>query len=356
MSVKSQLRKRIQAASILLLIVVAVLAGCGTIRTYYASLEMHDEDNPARNSRPLKDRYAIEIAQRFGLMALFSTVAYRNDLDDLRESHGIESDCNYKDNWGFGMPQVEGNGRWMRLQSIPATSVLDTSVGCLDDRKRGLFYETYVYRSGDGMFEEAVIVYRGTENVSGQLLSDWSANLSAFLGFEPEQYKIARQNLPKIIDTLKRLNQGKHGAREVQIFVTGHSLGGGLAQQAGYLSPDVLEVFTFNTSPVTNWSSLRLDHQIANNYPVIFRLYHIGEALDPVRTFTTATTSSRFGRYDIGVQIEPKSRFYGHAVQIFTCEFANRLVSNGDRLADHHYPESYARMDVLRDTRICSER
>ncbi len=177
MSVKSQLRKRIRTASILLLIVVAVLAGWGAIRTYYASLEMHDEDNPARNSRPLKDRYAIEIAQRFGLMALFSTVAYRNDLDDLRESHGIESDCNYKDNWGFGMPQVEGNGRWMRLQSIPATSVLDTSVGCLDDRNRGLFYETYVYRSGDGMFEEAVIAYRGTENVSGQLLSDWSANL-----------------------------------------------------------------------------------------------------------------------------------------------------------------------------------
>lgn len=126
-----------------------------------------------------------------------------------------------------------------------------------------------------------------------------------------------------------------------------------MAQQAGYLSPEVLEVYTFNTTPVTNWSTLRLDHKVANNHPIIFRLYHTGEVLDTLRKFTTAVTSSRFGRYDTGVQMEPKSNISGYAVMIFTCEFANRLLSNGNIEAAHNYPVSYAEVNIFQDAHFC---
>lgn len=205
---------------VLYLLFISLLAGCGTIRTYYASFEMHDEANEARNSRPLHDQYAVEIAQRFGLMALFATVAYRNDLELLRKSHKIESDCSYEENSNYGMLEAVNSGSWIRLQSIPSTLSLNTSVGCPDDRVKGLFYETYVYKNNKGIFKEAVIAYRGTENNQGQFLSDWTANLSAFFGFEPAQYKLARQKPPKLISTLKRLNHKKNVASDIQIFVT----------------------------------------------------------------------------------------------------------------------------------------
>lgn len=346
---KTDTLRRFVVVALVLIATFVMLVGCGTVRTYYASWDKFDDRNPAENDRPLENRYATEIARRFGLMALFSEIAYRRDLEKERTLNGDESDCFLSDNKRFGMPEVEGRGNWHRLTAIPSTSGIDPSIGCLDDRESGLFYETYVFEDSEGRYLEAVIAFRGTENVQGQVFSDWQANLAALFGFEPRQYEKARLKLPDLLQTLTTLNP------QILIYTTGHSLGGGLAQQAGYLSRNIKEVTTFNTSPVTNWTTLRLKGKVDNNYPVIFRLYHTGEILNRVRQVTTAFTSSRFGRYDIGVQIDPKSLVHGHSMKIFACEFARRLALNDGASAEHYYSSYYARKHVLGDPKICGK-
>lgn len=83
------------------------------------------------------------------------------------------------------------------------------------------------------------------------------------------------------------------------IHAVGHSLGGGLAQQAGYLSKKIKEVYTFNTSPVTNWTHLRLRGLVRNGYPIIHRIYNSGEGLSGIRATATAATTARHGLHDI---------------------------------------------------------
>jgi len=344
---RKRIWRRIVMVSVTFLATFVMLAGYGTVRTYYASWEKFDELNPARNERPFENRYAIQIARRFGLMALFSEVVYRHDLEGKRTLSRDESDCDLSENRRFGMPEDEGEGQWHRLAAIPSTNGVDPSVGCLDDRASGLFYETYVFRDNEERYLEAVIAFRGTENVKGQMFSDWKSNISALFGFEPRQYQQARMKVSAVLDALEALNP------DISIYATGHSLGGGLAQQAGYLSAKIKEVTTFNTSPVTNWTTLRLEGQVDNNYPVFFRLYHTGEILNRARQVTTAFTSSRFGRFDIGVQIEPKSLVLGHSMKIFACDFAGRLAGDDGDSAEHHYSPAYAKKHVLGDPTIC---
>jgi len=120
-----------------------------------------------------------------------------------------------------------------------------------------------------------------------------------------------------------------------------------LAQQAGYLSKHVLEVFTFNTSPVTNWSHLRLEGKIDNAYPIFHRVYHGGEILEKIRFVTTSLTHARFGRHDLGLQLDSRSSFGGHSMQIIACTFAEILTQPGSHHADHFYPMNYIKNLVL---------
>lgn len=194
-----------------------------------------------------------------------------------------------------------------------------------------------------GRASEAVIAFRGTENTEHEAFYDWSTNLAAAFGIEPRQYALARDKLPGLIRALKQTF-----GDALVIHAVGHSLGGGLAQQAGYLSREVRAVFTFNTSPVTNWSSLRLAGAVDNPYPIIHRVYHGGEILEKVRFVTTSATNARYGRHDVGLQFSQRSSFGGHAMQILACHFAEILARRSPPAeADHHYPVSYIRSQVL---------
>jgi len=143
----------------------------------------------------------------------------------------------------------------------------------------------------------------------------------------------------------------------VKIYATGHSLGGGLAQQAGFLSRYVREVITFNTSPVTNWTYLRLETAVDNEYPIIYRLYHGGEALEKMRFVTTNATEVQYGRHDIGVQFQPRSNFTGHSMEIVTCAFAKLIASRGKggKAAHHNYEPDYILSELLSKKRMCHE-
>ncbi len=318
-----------------------LLGGCGLMLTPYAAMQKFEHPDVIDDPKNFRDAFVQGVAEEFGLLALFAHVVYR---EDLRLDGTHDRACAYLDSEvedRFGMPHAEGTAtRWMRWKGPKA---------CIDDRDNGLFYETYIYGESQGVPQEAVIAFRGTENFKGQFFQDWKTNLSALFGFEPAQYRQARAYVPELIAGLQAANE------EIRIQVVGHSLGGGLAQQAGYQSAAVERVVTFNTSPVSNWTYLRLNREIRNRYPLIYRIYHGGEILEKVRFITTAFTATRFNRYDLGLQFDHKKSFAGHAMRIVSCTLA-QMVGAKHHLSDaaaHHYDRKYAREVVLGSSGLC---
>ena len=321
------------------------LSGCGAAVTLYASQDKFDATNSTQRVNDIEDQFLVDAAHRFGLMALFAEVVYRRDFKDA-EKDG--KGCRYLEGkqaseyeLKFGMPQGDaGRGAWKRW--VPA-AVPGAGQPCVDEA--GLYYETYVHEDAAGKLTEAVIAFRGTENRSGQYLYDWSANMVAALGFEPTQHALVREQVPPLVDRL--VARFKADGTVPRIFATGHSLGGGLAQEAGYLRPEIKEVFTFNTSPVTNWSYLRTHGAVKNAYPIFYRVYHGGEFLETPRFISTSFTSARFGRHDIGLQFTERKSVSGHSMSIIACNFADLIASRATGAdGDHHYPVSYIRRAV----------
>lgn len=334
---------------------IAVTSGCGSlnlIAANQASLNHdpkhgHNGKNDINKPEAKDDWFLVDMSKKFGLMSLFAMTAYRYDLP---QSQRDENGCAYLDNSqkgdpSFGMPNDKGSnpalGHWERW--VPKSPTTADKPACLDDKKSGLFYETYAHRGPDGKITEAVLAYRGTENRDGQTVKDWGTDFANFFGFEPAQYALARENVQNLVDHLYRDNAGA----KMQIYAVGHSLGGGLAQQAGYLSKGITEVFTFNTSPVTNWSHLRSAGLIKQGYPIIHRIHEGGEALAGIRGVATASTGARFGRYDVGVQFDSKALVKGHLIPALTCNFAKILSEVNVQDAAHNYPLSFIEHYVM---------
>ena len=352
------IRRFIQSAASKIVIILTTLSltGCGAIVTLRADQKKYDYPiNDITLPTVLEDKFLIDTSRKYGLMALFALLASRQDLKEV----GIDGNgCRYLSNSSefnndifYGMPQHDnGQGQWKRWTPPANDSVLP----CFE--KSGLYYETYIYEDDGGKIEEAVISFRGTENRLSQFFSDWGTDIAAIFGFEPKEYELARKQIPLVIKKL--LARFDEDGREIKIYATGHSLGGGLAQQAGYLSRDIKEVFTFNTSPVTNWSQLRLLGAVKNGYPIIHRVYHGGEFLEKIRFISTSFTPARYGRHDIGLQFvgESRSNFGGHSMKIIACNFAEIISSdNNPSDADHSYPVKYVQNTVLKSPNICGK-
>jgi len=340
---------------------IASTVGCGALVTHEASRDVYDnkgDGKPGKNdvSKPKNrdDWFLVEMSKKYGLMALFALTAYRYDMvPSDRDHHGCDYlNPDFLGDRNFGMPKaVESNSaseRWERW--VPDETKGGDAQPCLNEN--GLFYETYVYRDSHNQIAEAVIAYRGTENRKGQWATDWSTNLANFFGFEPAEYALARDHLKKLTNRLRR------DAPKARIYAVGHSLGGGLAQQAGYLSKDIAEVYTFNTTPVTNWSHLRILGLVEQGYPIIHRVYNGGEGLAGIRAVATASTSTRYGRHDVQVQFGPKSPVAGHGMSVIACSFANLLSETNAQDAMHNYPPSYINQYVLArqgEVRVCND-
>lgn len=122
------------------------------------------------------------------------------------------------------------------------------------------------------------IAFRGTE---AKDLGDWFSNfrwVTRLIPFTSDQYDQTRKITVALIAELLKEN------KKAEFIATGHSLGGGLAQQAGYVTPKIKTVYAFAPSAVTGFFSVDADERAKNKAGMeIYRVYERGEILAALR-------------------------------------------------------------------------
>jgi hypothetical protein len=125
---------------------------------------------------------------------------------------------------------------------------------------------------------------------------DWVSNLRWFVrrALRHDEYtEIEKEFGPAFIREFVEKRKQTEWAflKDAKIFATGHSLGGGLAQEFAYSLPRdndvprVVKVFAFDPSPVTGFYSLNLTTRNTNSQKLaIDRIYERGEILAFLRS------------------------------------------------------------------------
>jgi hypothetical protein len=175
------------------------------------------------------------------------------------------------------------------------------------------------------------VAFGGTVATSGK---DWKSNLRWFLPFHDDEYtQIVKNFGPAFIGKFLKCRQEPEWEflNRATIFASGHSLGGGLAQQFAYSLPidkdvpRVKKVFAFDPSPVTGYRSVEVATRDHNKYGLeIDRIYERREILAILRSFTnfihkpSATNPTiRQIRYYLFSTINPIS---GHSISELACK------------------------------------
>jgi hypothetical protein len=252
--------------------------------------------------------------------AMMSEAVYRRDLRDSPET--LATACAYVNSSeqqvsGLALPKdwVRLDRRMMVRLGMETANPSEPLRPCRG--ATGLEYETYVKFDQTGKPLQAVIAFRGTENIERQWSGDWIANFSHIdfgLGGNA-QFKEARREGLRLIDALSLVlpktksssvcaaTSGKTEGEQVPIDLTGHSLGGGLAQHLAYSSKacQVRATIAFDPSPATGWFYLRFRGDVVTKDPLIERVYIDGEVLSFVRKVSTKFNQPRENRRDVRI-------------------------------------------------------
>ena len=156
---------------------------------------------------------------------------------------------------------------------------------------------------------------------------DWISNLRWFIPFHKDEYTETVDVFGPAFgeEFVKHISGQMLKPESVTLYSTGHSLGGGLAQQFAYslpLSPNVPrvhKVFAFDPSPVTGYFSVDRSVRLRNkNGLLIDRIYERGEILAYFRSiinfFHTPSAKNaeiRQVRYNLFYTVNP---FAGHSI------------------------------------------
>ena len=126
-------------------------------------------------------------------------------------------------------------------------------------------------------------------------VKDWLSNLRWFIPFHEDEYtETVHVFGPAFVsEFITNIRPTMKDADSVVLFCTGHSLGGGLAQQLAYalpacaLVPRVKKVYAFDPSPVTGYFSVSRTLRGQNKKGLLIdRIYERGEILAYIRSIT----------------------------------------------------------------------
>jgi hypothetical protein len=177
--------------------------------------------------------------------------------------------------------------------------------------------------------DAVAVAFGGTVLESGK---DWRSNFRWFIPHHEDEYtEIVRRFAPAFAtEFLKRKEQREWAfLQHASIYATGHSLGGGLAQQFAYslpknpTGPHVAQVFAFDPSPVTGYYSVEKSIREYNERGLkIDRIYERGEVLAILRSLTNflykpsaANPTVRHVRYALFCSSNPIT---GHSIADLT--------------------------------------
>jgi pimeloyl-ACP methyl ester carboxylesterase len=181
---------------------------------------------------------------------------------------------------------------WKRWEGFPPDGLL---AKIRSSHLRVEVWEKRVLEREEGGSRPAVAVaFGGTVFNNGM---DWRANLRWFLPGRNDEYtQVVRTFAPAFVQEFERRlkSEGGQYLSNSELFATGHSLGGGLAQQFAYslpLTPSVARVHTvyaFDPSPVTGFYSVPVKLRDKNKWELfIDRIYERGEILALARSLTS---------------------------------------------------------------------
>lgn len=165
---------------------------------------------------------------------------------------------------------------------------------------------------------------------------DWISNLRWFIPFHEDEYTETVQvfNPAFAEEFVNGIREKMPDPRTVILCSTGHSLGGGLAQQFAYslpLCPEVprvAKVYAFDPSPVTGYFSVNSKVRGANKTGLLIdRIYERGEILAYLRSITNfvhtppaKNAEIRQIRYNLFYTVNP---FKGHSISELAAQLWN---------------------------------
>jgi hypothetical protein len=157
-----------------------------------------------------------------------------------------------------------------------ADEVCRRGAGCLG----GLGFHVWRHAARGRRCNEVAIVFRGTDFGEPGAWDDIMTSLRWLLPVGTvDQYNQVSAAMPLVLAKVRRVC-----GRLPLVVAVGHSLGGGLAQYAAYVSPAIRYVYAFDPSPVTAYLdapdklALRTDRNLG-----IDRVYESGEILSVLR-------------------------------------------------------------------------
>jgi len=230
--------------------------------------------------------------------------------------------------------QALDEARWKRWEGFPSDEILKSEI-----EKYHLRVEVWSKESP----AQVAVAFGGTVFDNR---NDWRANLRWLIPKHDDQYTLVVARLgPAFVQEFKRrLAQREWGGANPSIVATGHSLGGGLAQQFAYALPldgdvpRVSEVYAFHPSPVTGYFSVEEYIREENAKGLLIeRIYERGEILALLRSLQSvffkpseANPVITGYRYSVVHKADP---IKDHSLGKFACALAEKLGMNGLREA-----------------------
>jgi len=178
-------------------------------------------------------------------------------------------------------------------------------------------------------------------------IKDWKANLRWFLPDQDDEYTVIVRSFGRAFEqeyANKVKEAGWQPCEPIRLFSTGHSLGGGLAQEFAYSLPPndaiprVAKVYAVDPSPVTGFYSVEKRVRDANVQQLdIDRIFERGEILAFLRSIVSLFVPPRRKaptirqiRYNLFPTWNPIT---GHSIAEFAFKLDEQLKRNGMTLA-----------------------